>query len=389
MSEKNVRLITSESVTEGHPDKVCDQISDGIYDEMLKQDPDSRAGIETFCTTGLVVVGGEVRTNAYVDIETVVRKVLRDIGYDSQEYGFCCDDVGVMVTLHEQSPDIAQGVDEGKGEFKEQGAGDQGLMIGYATNETAELMPLPIIMAHKLTKKLAQVKKQKILPYLRPDGKSQVTIEYDNGAAKRLETVVIAAHHAKSVSTKRLRRDILNKVIKPVAGRLFDSKTKVFINATGKFVLGGPPADAGLTGRKIIVDTYGGAVPHGGGCFSGKDVSKVDRSGAYMARYVAKNVVAAGLADSCQLQVAYAIGVAAPVGVYLDTFGTNKIVEPKILELIKKYFDFRPKKIIDHLNLKRPIYQKTAAYGHFGRNDKDFTWEMTDKAKLLRKEAKL
>jgi len=389
MSEKNVRLITSESVTEGHPDKVCDQISDGIYDEMLKQDPDSRAGIETFCTTGLVVVGGEARTNAYVDIETVVRKVLRDIGYDSQEYGFCCDDVGVMVTLHEQSPDIAQGVDEGKGEFKEQGAGDQGLMIGYATNETAELMPLPIIMAHKLTKKLAQVKKQKILPYLRPDGKSQVTIEYDNGAAKRLETVVIAAHHAKSVSTKRLRRDILNKVIKPVAGRLFDSKTKVFINATGKFVLGGPPADAGLTGRKIIVDTYGGTVPHGGGCFSGKDVSKVDRSGAYMARYVAKNVVAAGLADRCQLQVAYAIGVAAPVGVYLDTFGTNKIVEPKILELIKKYFDFRPKKIIDHLNLKRPIYQKTAAYGHFGRNDKDFTWEMTDKAKLLRKEAKL
>jgi len=389
MSEKNVRLITSESVTEGHPDKVCDQISDGIYDEMLKQDPDSRAGIETFCTTGLVVVGGEARTNAYVDIETVVRKVLRDIGYDSQEYGFCCDDVGVMVTLHEQSPDIAQGVDEGKGEFKEQGAGDQGLMIGYATNETAELMPLPIIMAHKLTKKLAQVRKQKILPYLRPDGKSQVTIEYDNGAAKRLETVVIAAHHAKSVSTKRLRRDILNKVIKPVAGRLFDSKTKVFINATGKFVLGGPPADAGLTGRKIIVDTYGGAVPHGGGCFSGKDVSKVDRSGAYMARYVAKNVVAAGLADRCQLQVAYAIGVAAPVGVYLDTFGTNKIVEPKILELIKKYFDFRPKKIIDHLNLKRPIYQKTAAYGHFGRNDKDFTWEMTDKAKLLRKEAKL
>jgi len=389
MSEKNVRLITSESVTEGHPDKVCDQISDGIYDEMLKQDPDSRAGIETFCTTGLVVVGGEARTNAYVDIETVVRKILRDIGYDSQEYGFCCDDVGVMVTLHEQSPDIAQGVDEGKGEFKEQGAGDQGLMIGYATNETAEFMPLPIIMAHKFTKKLAQVRKQKILPYLRPDGKSQVTIEYDNGAAKRLETVVIAAHHAKSVSTKRLRRDILNKVIKPVAGRLFDSKTKVFINATGKFVLGGPPADAGLTGRKIIVDTYGGTVPHGGGCFSGKDVSKVDRSGAYMARYVAKNVVAAGLADRCQLQVAYAIGVAAPVGVYLDTFGTNKIVEPKILELIKKYFDFRPKKIIDHLNLKRPIYQKTAAYGHFGRNDKDFTWEMTDKAKLLRKEAKL
>ena len=389
MPEKQIRLITSESVTEGHPDKICDQISDGIYDEMLKQDPDSHAGIETFCTTGLVVVGGEARTKAYVDIESVVRRVLRDIGYDKQEYGFCADDVGVMVTLHEQSPDIAQGVDEGKGEFKEQGAGDQGLMIGYATNETPEFMPLPIVLANKLTRKLAQVRKNGALPYLRPDGKSQVTIEYDNGTAKRLETVVIAAHHSKNVSTKKLRSDILNKVIKPVAGRLFDSKTKVFINATGKFVLGGPPADAGLTGRKIIVDTYGGAVPHGGGCFSGKDVSKVDRSGAYMARYVAKNVVAAGLADRCQLQVAYAIGVAAPVGVYLDTFGTNKIVEPKILELIKKYFDFRPKKIIDHLNLKRPIYQKTAAYGHFGRNDKDFTWEMTDKAKLLRKEAKL
>jgi len=294
-----------------------------------------------------------------------------------------------MVTLHEQSPDIAQGVDEGKGEFKEQGAGDQGLMIGYATDETPEFMPLPIVLAHKLTRKLAQVRKQKILPYLRPDGKSQVTLEYDNGQARRLETVVIAAHHAKSVSTKKLRRDILNKVIKPVAGKLMDKKTKVFINATGKFILGGPPADAGLTGRKIIVDTYGGAAPHGGGAFSGKCVSKVDRSGAYMARYVAKNVVAAGLASRCLVQVAYAIGVAAPVGVYIDTFGTNKISESKILELINKHFDFRPKQIIDHLNLKRPIYQKTAAYGHFGRSDKDFTWEATDKAKLLKKEAKL
>ena len=389
MPEKNVRLITSESVTEGHPDKICDQISDGIYDEMLKQDPDSHAGIETFCTTGLVVVGGEARTKAYVDIETVVRKVLRDIGYDKQEYGFCADDVGVMVILHEQSPDIAQGVDEGKGEFKEQGAGDQGLMIGYATDETPEFMPLPIVLAHKLTKKLAQVRKQKILPYLRPDGKSQVTLEYCDGKACRAETVVIAAHHAKNVSTKKLKADILNKVIKPVVGKLLDRKTKVFINATGKFVLGGPPADAGLTGRKIIVDTYGGAAPHGGGAFSGKCVSKVDRSGAYMARYVAKNIVAAGLASRCLVQVAYAIGVAAPVGVYIDTFGTNKIAESKILELMNKHFDFRPKQIIDHLNLKRPIYQKTAAYGHFGRSDKDFTWEATDKAKLLRKEAKM
>ena len=389
MPEKQVRLITSESVTEGHPDKVCDQISDGIYDEMLKQDPDSHAGVETFCTTGLVVVGGEARTKAYVDIEAVVRRVLRDIGYDKQEYGFCCDDVGVMVTLHEQSPDIAQGVDEGKGEFKEQGAGDQGLMVGYATDETPEFMPLPIVLAHRLTGRLAEVRKKKILPYLRPDGKSQVTIEYDNGCAKRLETVVIAAHHAKNVSTKKLRSDILNKVIKPVVGKLMDRKTKVFINTTGKFILGGPPADAGLTGRKIIVDTYGGAVPHGGGAFSGKCVYKVDRSGAYMARYAAKNVVAAGLAGRCLVQVAYAIGVAAPVGVYIDTLGTNKIAESKILELINKHFDFRPKQIINHLNLKRPIYQKTAAYGHFGRSDKDFTWEATDKIKLLRKEAKL
>jgi S-adenosylmethionine synthetase len=389
MPEKNVRLITSESVTEGHPDKVCDQISDGVYDAMIKQDPDSHTGVETFCTTGLVLVGGEARTKAYVDIETVVRKVLRDIGYDKQEYGFCADDVGVIVTLHEQSPDIAQGVDEGKGEFKEQGAGDQGLMVGYATNETKELMPLPIVMAHKLTKKLAQVRKEGTLTYLRPDGKSQITLEYRNGQASRAETVVIAAHHSDRVTTESLRKDILAKVIKPVVGGLIDRQTKIFINATGRFIIGGPPADSGLTGRKIIVDTYGGAAPHGGGAFSGKDVSKVDRSGAYMARYAAKNIVASGLAERCLLQVAYAIGVAAPVGIYIDTYRTNKISESKILELINKHFDFRPKQIIEHLNLKRPIYQKTAAYGHFGRPDKDFTWEATDKARILKKEAKL
>jgi len=389
MKEKNIRLITSESVTEGHPDKVCDQISDGIYDAMLKDDPDSRSAVESFATTGLVIVGGEVTTKTYVNIDKVVRSVLRDIGYDKQEYGFCCDDVGILVSIHEQSPDIAQGVDEGKGEFKEQGAGDQGLMIGYAVNETPELMPLPIILAHKLTKRLAEVRKDGTLPYLRPDGKSQVTLKYCEGKVICAETVVIAAHHSNKVAINQLRSEIKETVIKPVMGRLLNNKTKYFINATGKFTFGGPPADTGLTGRKIIVDTYGGAVPHGGGCFSGKDCTKVDRSGAYMARYVAKNIVAAGLADRCLLQVAYAIGVAEPVGLYIDTYQTNKISEDKILQLIKKHFNFRPKQIIHTLDLKRPIYRKTASYGHFGRTDKDFTWESTDKAKLLKKEAGL
>jgi len=376
-------LFTSESVTEGHPDKVCDQISDAIYDEMLKQDVDSHAGIECFATTGLVVVGGEARTKAYVNIQDTVRRVLREIGYDKQEYGFCADDIGVVVTLHEQSPDIAQGVDEGK--EKELGAGDQGLMFGYATNETEELMPMTLVLAHKLTKKLAEVRKNRTLPYLRPDGKSQVTIEYEDGKAKRLEAVVIAAHHSADVDIEQLRSDIKKHVIMPVVGHLVDENTKYFINSTGRFVLGGPPADTGLTGRKIIVDTYGGVGAHGGGCFSGKCVTKVDRSGAYMARYAAKNIVAAGLADKCELQVAYSIGVAQPVSIFVNTEGTGKIPDDQISEIVRKVFDFRPKQIIDHLNLKRPIYQKTAAYGHFGRNDADFTWEKTDKVDEIKK----
>lgn len=378
-----IKLITSESVTEGHPDKVCDQISDGILDEMLKSDPASRVAVESFATNGMIVIGGEVSTKNYVQVDTIVRRVLKGIGYDGADSGFDCDSVGIMSSLHAQSAEIAQGVDEGAGEYKEQGAGDQGLMYGYATNETKELMPLPITLAHKLSFKLAQVRKNKTLAYLRPDGKSQVTVEYHNGVAKRVETVVIAACHSEKVKLAKVRADILTKVIKPVLGNLLDKKTKVYINSTGAFTFGGPAADTGLTGRKIIVDTYGGVARHGGGCFSGKDSSKVDRSGAYMARYVAKNVVAAGLADRCELQVAYAIGVARPVGIYIDTFGTNKYADKIILAAIEHVFDFRPKAIIDHLELKKPVFLKTAAYGHFGRPE--FRWEKTDKVAELKK----
>ena len=383
------KLFTSESVTEGHPDKICDQISDAIYDEMLKQDKKAHAGIECFATTGLVVVGGEARTKAYVDIQEVVRRTLKKIGYDKPEYGFCFSDVGVISTLHEQSPDIAQGVDEGKGEFKEQGAGDQGLMFGFACDETKELMPLPISLAHRLTRKLAEVRKNGKLPYLRPDGKSQVTIEYVDNKPKRVDTVVIAAHHSENVSTEKLRSDITGQVIKPVLGKWFSSKVRIFINSTGRFVLGGPPADAGLTGRKIIVDTYGGYAPHGGGCFSGKCVTKVDRSAAYAARYIAKNVVASGLAKKCLVQLAYAIGVASPVSVFVDTNGSGKISDSRLQTIIEQIFPLKPADIIKQLNLERPIYEQTAAYGHFGRTDVKFPWEKTDKVRELRKSAKV
>jgi len=381
-----IRLITSESVTEGHPDKVCDQISDSILDEMLKNDPESHSAVECFATNGLIVVGGEARTKEYVKIDEIVRRTLKTIGYDGPESGLDYDSVGIVSALHAQSTEIAQGVDEGQGEHKEQGAGDQGLMYGYATNETKELMPLTIVLAHKLAAKLAEVRKKKVMPYLRPDGKSQVTVEFHDGKPKRVETVVIAACHNEKVKLAKVRADVLAKVIKPVLGKLMDSKTKVYINSTGAFTFGGPAADTGLTGRKIIVDTYGGIARHGGGCFSGKDASKVDRSGAYMARYAAKNVVAAGLADKCELQVAYAIGVAQPVGIYIETYGTNKFPEAKILKAIRTVFDFRPKAIIDNLGLKKPVFFKTAAYGHFGRPG--FAWEKTDKILALKKAVK-
>ncbi len=387
MAEKH--LFTSESVTEGHPDKICDQVSDAILDEIFRKDPDGRVAVECLATTGMMLVAGEGTTTCYVDVQNVVREVLKDIGYDKPEYGFCYKDIGVITSIHEQSPDISIGVSEGQGAFQEQGAGDQGLMFGFATNETPEFMPLPIVLAHKLTKKLAEARKSGTLQWLRPDGKSQVTVEYEAGKPKRIDSVVISAHHDEKVGRQQIEEDIKREVISPICMNWVDSSTKYYINATGSFTMGGPPADTGLTGRKIIVDTYGGHGSHGGGCFSGKDPSKVDRSASYMARYIAKNIVAANLADKCEIQLAYCIGVADPVSVLVNTYGTNRIPEEKIVGLIRKHFPLKPKQIIEHLRLRRPIYRKTATYGHFGRDDPDFTWEQTDKVSELKRNAEV
>jgi S-adenosylmethionine synthetase len=383
MASSRSYLFTSESVTEGHPDKICDQISDAILDEFLKQDPDSRVAVETLTTTGVVVVAGEVTSKARFDIQDIVRKTIREIGYDNPLYGFDADSCSVLVSLHAQSPDISMGVTAN--DNKDQGAGDQGLMFGYATNETEDLMPMPILLAHKLTKRLADARKNKELPWARPDGKSQVTVEYENGKPKRIDAIVISTQHSPEITNEQIRKEIIDKVIKPVCGQLWNDKIKIHINPTGRFVIGGPPGDAGLTGRKIIVDTYGGMGRHGGGAFSGKDPSKVDRSACYMCRYIAKNVVAAGLADKCEVQVAYAIGVAEPVSLTVNTFDTSKIPEEQIENIVRKHFDLRPSAIISQLKLKNPIYRKTAAYGHFGRSEPEFTWEKTDKAEILRK----
>jgi S-adenosylmethionine synthetase len=374
-------LFTSESVTEGHPDKVCDQISDSILDEFLRQDSDSRVAVESMTTTGIVFVAGEVTSKGRVHVQKIVRDTIREIGYDKPDYGFDCDSCCVLASLHEQSPDISMGVTASGS--KEQGAGDQGLMFGYATNETPELMPLPITMAHQLSMKLAQVRKKKELSWVRPDGKSQVSVIYEDGVPKRIDTVVVSTQHSPDISMSQLREEVINKVIKPVCSSWIDGRTKFLVNPTGRFVIGGPPGDTGLTGRKIIADTYGGMGRHGGGAFSGKDPSKVDRSACYMARYVAKNVVAAGLADKCEVQVAYAIGLAEPVSIMVHTFGTGKASEEEIEAKVRKTFDMRPAGIIKMLDLKKPVYRKTAAYGHFGRNEPGFTWEKTDKALFL------
>jgi len=381
------KLFTSESVTEGHPDKVCDQIADALLDEFLKQDADSRVAVEALATTGMIVVVGEVTSKGQVDVQNVVRRTVKEIGYDDPELGFDCNTCRILVSLHEQSPDISMGVTPTAN--KEQGAGDQGLMFGYATNETQEFMPMPINLANKLTMRLSEVRKKRELSWLRPDGKSQVTVEYENGRAKRIQTIVLSTQHAHDVDTDTIKKEIMEKVIAPVCGDLMDKDTKYYINPTGRFVIGGPAGDSGLNGRKLVADTYGGVGSHGGGSFSGKDPSKVDRSASYMARYVAKNIVAAGLAEKCEVQVAYAIGVAKPVSLMINAFGTSKISEEEIEDVVRKNFDLRPAEIIKHLNLKRPIYKKTAAYGHFGRSDSDFTWERTDKAEILKRAAAL